>query len=128
VSRPVTHGTGLAVELAGVVAGLLGGLAAVALMSVHRSPETGRPVSRAGAPYAILWIVIVGARTAFSYGAAHWFSADLVAWAVAHQVSTAAITDGLIFMALAMLIVRTLDLGVRASHLPAAPALAAQHG
>jgi hypothetical protein len=128
VSRPVTHGTGLAVELAGVVAGLLGGLAAVALMSVHRSPETGRPVSRAGAPYAILWIVIVGARTAFSYGAAHWFSADLVAWAVAHQVSTAAITDGLIFMALAMLIVRTLGLGVRASHLPAAPALAAQHG
>jgi len=98
------------------------------LMSVYRSPETGRPVSRAGAPYAILWIVIVGARTAFSYGAAHWFSADLVAWAVAHQVSAAAITDGLIFMALAMLIVRTLGLGVRASHLPAAPALAAQHG
>jgi hypothetical protein len=31
-------------------------------------------------------------------------------------------------MALAMLIVRTLGLGVRASHLPATPALAAQHG
>ena len=128
VSQPVTHGTGLAVELAGVAAGLLGGLIAVALMSVYRSPETGRPVSRAGAPYAILWIVIVGARTAFSYGAAHWFSSDLVVWAVAHQVSAAAITDGLIFMALAMLIVRTIGLGVRASRLPAAPALAAQHG
>ena len=71
VSRPVTHGAGLAVELAGVVAGLLGGLAAAALMGVYRSPETGRPVSRAGAPYAILWIVVIGARTAFSYGAAH---------------------------------------------------------
>jgi hypothetical protein len=127
VSQPVTDGTGLAVELAGVVAGLLGGLIAVALMGVYRSPETGRPVSRAGAPYAILWIVIVGARTAFSYGAAHWFSSDLVVWAVAHQVSAAAITDGLIFMALAMLIVRTIGLGVRASRLPAAPALAAQH-
>ena len=49
VSRPVTHGAGLAVELAGVVAGLLGGLAAAALMGVYRSPETGRAVSRAGA-------------------------------------------------------------------------------
>ena len=128
VSRPVTHGAGLAVELAGVVAGLLGGLAAAALMGVYRSPETGRPVSRAGAPYAILWIVVIGARTAFSYGAAHWFTSDLVAWAVVHQVSAAAITDGLIFMAVVMLIVRTLGLGVRASRLPTAPALAAQHG
>ena len=128
VSRPVTHGAGLAVELAGVVAGLLGGLAAAALMGVYRSPETGRPVSRAGAPYAILWIVVIGARAAFSYGAAHWFTGDLVAWAVVHQVSAAAITDGLIFMALAMVIVRTLALGVRAARLPAAPALAVQHG
>jgi len=32
VSRPVTHGTGLVVEVAGAVVGLLGGLAAAALM------------------------------------------------------------------------------------------------
>jgi len=126
--RPVTHGAGLAVELAGVVAGLLAGLATAALMDVYRSPDTGRPVSRAGAPYAILWIVIIGARAAFSYGAAHWFTADLVAWAFAYQVSATAIVDGLIFMALAMLIVRTLGLSVRASRLPATPALAAQCG
>ena len=133
VGRPVTYGAGLAVELAGVVAGLLAGLATAALMDVYRSPDTGRPVSRAGAPYAILWIVIIGARAAFSYGAAsygaaHWFTADLVAWAVAHQVSATAIVDGLIFMALAMLIVRTLGLSARASRLPATPALAAQRG
>ena len=59
VARPVTHGTGLAVEIAGIVAGLLGGLAATALMGVYRSPETGKPVSRAGVPYAILWTVII---------------------------------------------------------------------
>ena len=128
VSRPVTHGAGLAVEIAGVTAGLLGGLAAVALMGVYRSPDTGRPVSQAGALYAILWIVVIGARAAFSYGAGHWFTADLVAWAVAHQVSATAITDGLIFMALAMVIVRTFGLGVRASRLPATPALVAQQG
>ena len=55
IQNPVTHGTGLTVEIAGTVAGLLVGLAAAALMSVYRSPQTGRPVSRAGAPYAILW-------------------------------------------------------------------------
>ena len=125
IYQPVTHGTGLVVEIAGVLAGLLGGLAAVALMGVYRSPESGKPVSSAGVPYAILWIVIIGARAAFSYGAAHWFKASLASWAIANQVTAAAITDGLIFMALAMVLVRTAGLGIRASHLPA-PALAAQ--
>ena len=119
------RGSGLVVEIAGVIAGLLGGLAAVALMGVYRSPETGKPVSSAGAPYAILWIVIIGARAAFSSGSEHWFKASLASWAIANQVTAAAITDGLIFMALAMVLVRTAGLGIRASHLPA-PALAAQ--
>ena len=118
VSRPVTHGTGLVVEIAGVVAGLLGGLAAAALMGVYRSPETGQPVSRAAAPYAIFWIVIIGARGAFSYGAGHWFEAPLVSWAIANHVTLAAITDGLIIMAVVMVLVRTVGLAVRASRLP----------
>ena len=119
VSRPVTHGSGLAVEIAGCVTGLLGGLAAAALMRVYRSPETGKPVSRAAVPYAIFWIVIVGARAAFSYGAAHWFTASIVTWAVANKVTEAAITDGLIFMAIVMVLARTVALGARASRLPA---------
>ena len=119
IKNPATHGNGLTVEIAGTVAGLLVGLAAAALMGVYRSPETGRPVSRAGAPYAALWIVIVGARAAFSYGAEHWFAGPLVSWAVANQVSVAAITDGLIFMAVAMVLVRTAGLAARASRLPA---------
>jgi len=127
VDRPVTHGTGLVVEIAGIVAGVLGGLAAAALMGVYRSPDTGRPVSRAGAPYAIFWTVVVGARAAFSYGAAHWFTDQIVSWAIANQVSEAAITDGLIFMAIAMILVRTAGLATRASRLPA-PALAMQNG
>jgi membrane protease YdiL (CAAX protease family) len=123
IQNPVTHGTGLTVEIAGTVAGVLVGLAAAALMGVYRSPETGRPVSRAGAPYAILWTVVVAARAAFSYGSVHWFAHPVVSWAIANQVSVAAITDGLIFMAVAMVLVRTLGLRVRASRLPApAPA------
>jgi hypothetical protein len=118
----VTHGTGLAVEVAGVVAGMLGGLAALTLMKVGRSPRTGKPVSRATWPYALLWTLVIGARAAFSYGALHWFPAQIDQWGVAHQVTGAAITDGLIFMAVAMLLTRTFGLGIRAGALPHATA------
>jgi hypothetical protein len=118
VARPVTHGTGLALEIIGIVAGLLGGLAAAALMHVHRHPTTGAPLSRAGTGYAALWVVIIGARAAFSYGSLHWFSRQLVSWGIAHQVTVAALTDGLIFMAIVMVIARSLALGVRAARLP----------
>lgn len=125
LQAPVTRGSGLAVEIAGLAAGLLGGLAAAALMRVYRSPATGRPVSAAGWPYAAFWAVVVGARAAFSYGAAHWFTTPLVAWCVAHQVSEAAIVDGLIFMAIMMVLVRTAGLRVRVSR-HAAPVAAGQ--
>jgi hypothetical protein len=118
MQAPDTRGNGLAVEIAGVAAGLLGGLIAAALMRVYRSPATGKPVSQAGWPYTAFWAIVVGARVAFSYGAAHWFTGPLVAWCIAHQVSQAAITDGLIFMAIAMIIVRTGGLAVRAARLP----------
>jgi hypothetical protein len=122
MKNPATSGSGLAVEIAGIVAGVLGGLAAAALMRVYRSPATGKPVSSAGWPYALLWTVVIAARAAFSYGAAHWFSSSIVAWATANKVSEAAIVDGLIFMAIAMVIVRTGGLAARASRLPG-PAL-----
>ena len=122
LKRPVTHGNGLLVELAGLAAGVLCGLVITALMRVYRSPRTGKPVSAAGFPYAIVWTLIVGARAAFSYGALNWFPAQLAQWAVTHQVTGAAITDGLIFMAIAMVLVRTLGLYTRATRLPATPA------
>ena len=125
VSRPATSGTSLVVEIAGAAAGLLGGLAAAALMRVYRNPRTGQPASSAGWAYAAFWTLVVGARAAFSYGAAHWFTGPIVAWCIANQVSQAAITDGLVFMAIAMIIVRTAGLRVRAARLPR-PATTAQ--
>jgi hypothetical protein len=115
--QPAGSGPGLAVEMAGVAAGVLVGVAAALLMQVYRSPETGKPVSRAGLPYALLWIIIIGARAVLSYGAAHWFTAQIVSWATANHVSEAAITDGLIFMAIVMVLVRTGGLALRASRL-----------
>jgi hypothetical protein len=117
IDSPVTHGNGLLVELAGLAAGLLCGVVVAALMRVYRSPKTGQPVSAAGFPYAFVWIVVVGARAAFSFGATNWFPAQLDQWCLAHQVSSAAITDGLIFMALTMVLVRTASLGTRARRL-----------
>ena len=125
LDRPVTHGNGLLVELAGIAAGLLGGLVVTALMRVYRSPMTGKPVSAAGLPYAMVWVLVVAARAAFSIGAIHWFPVQLGQWSAAHQVTAAAITDGLIFMAITMVLVRTAGLAARATRLPRAP-LAAQ--
>jgi hypothetical protein len=130
-----THGTGLYLELAGTAAGIppgtgvpgpgagpaagiLLGLMATGLMKVYRSPKTGRPVSRADFGYAMLWIIIIGARSAFSYGSAHWFGPQLGTWMVAHHVVSGAITDTLLLMALGMLLTRTLGLAIRACALP----------
>src|ERR1022692_1177702 len=53
-----THGTGLALEITGGVAGVLLGLTAASLISIRRQPQTGRLVTRAGAAYAALWIAV----------------------------------------------------------------------
>jgi len=113
IEKVATHGGGLAVELAGVAAGVACGLVALALMRVYRSPKTGKPASSAAAGYALLWIVVIGARALFSYGAHHWFSNQLGSWLVSNSIPATAITDGLIFMAAAMVVTRTLGLGIR---------------
>jgi hypothetical protein len=120
-----THGTGLALEVGGGVAGVLLGLTAASLMNVRREPRTGRVVTRAGAPYAAVWIAVVAARSCFSIGAVHWFNHSLATWMVNHQVTGAAITDSLVIMAVAMTLARTVSLAVRANemrhHAPLAP-------
>jgi hypothetical protein len=113
-----THGGGLTVELAGVAAGLIGGALALCLMKVYRSEKTGRPVSAAGGGYALLWIVVIGARALFSYGANHWFENQLGSWLTVHSIPSAAITDGLIFMAVAMVLTRAIGLRMRARSVP----------
>src|SRR5258708_27803712 len=75
-----TYGTGLYLELAGTAAGILLGLMATGLMQVYRNPRTGRPVSRADFGYAILWITIISAPTAFSFGCAHWLGPQSGPW------------------------------------------------
>jgi len=119
VKSPNGHGMNLTLEIGGVVVGILAGLAAVSLMGVYRSPSTGKPVSRAGIGYAVLWTLVIGARAVFSYGSTYWWSNQLVHWAIENQVTLEGLTDGLVFMAITMLVTRTLGLWMRASRLPA---------
>jgi hypothetical protein len=108
-----TSGAGLALELAGAGVGALLGVLAASLMHVERDPASGTAVTRAGAGYALIWIVVAGARLAFIYGSNHWFSGSLDSWMHANQITVAALTDALILMALAMTVARTLSLATR---------------
>ncbi len=119
VEKVTTHGAGLALEVALTAAGIVLCVVATALMTVYRSPKSGKPVSRAGAGYAAVWVVIIGARAAFSYGSFHWFSPQLGHWMISNGVTASAITDALVFMAVAMVLTRCVVLAVRARRLPA---------
>jgi hypothetical protein len=116
----VTHGNGLNLELALAAAGMVLGLIATRFMTVYRSPDTHQPVNRAGTAYAVLWTVVIGARAAFTYGSSHWFGPQLDHWMVRNTVTGNAITDGLIFMAVTMILTRTLAMARHARHLPTA--------
>jgi hypothetical protein len=118
-----TSGTGLTLELILTAAGLAVGMTTAALMRVSRSPKTGRPVTRAGFPYALEWTIVIAARAGFSFGSVHWFGPSLNRWMLHHHVTSAAITDALIFMALAMLLTRVITMGIRAAGLRPASAL-----
>jgi hypothetical protein len=113
IDHPATTGRGLALEVALAGAGIILGLVlSGGLMQLDRDDITGQPVSRAGAAYGLAWTAIIGARLAFSYGSQHWFSSQVGHWLITNQISVDALTDSLIFMAVAMTLTRTVRLGV----------------
>jgi hypothetical protein len=119
LSSVPTSGPNLALEAAGVVAGVLLGLAAHLFMPVSYGPVKSRKgvrdraVSRAGFGYAAFWAVIFAGRLLFIYGSEHWFSRSLGQFLLAHQLTVTGLTDSLVFMAIAMALARSALLAAR---------------
>jgi len=100
-------------ELAGLAAGLLCGLASVALIKVRRDPGNGRLVTIAGWPYAAVWTLALVLRLGFAYGSAHWFTGSIASFSTAHHVSPATYGTAFIVMLLAMVVIRTIGVILR---------------
>jgi hypothetical protein len=105
-----TAGHDVALEAAGVGAGLALGVLAGALVRVERAErdEQGqRLVMRAGAAYAALWVAVIGGRMLFAYGADHWFALAIGRFSVTHQITGAdAWTAAFIMLSLTMVLAR----------------------
>jgi hypothetical protein len=118
ILSPATSGSGAVLEVSLAALGvLLGVTAAGGLMQVSFDASKRCVASTAGVAYGAFWIAVIGTRLAFTYGANHWYTSQLAHWMHANGISTAALTDALIFMAIAMTIARTLRLAGARAHL-----------
>ena len=104
------------IELAGLGAGLLFGLASVALVKVEKDPRSGRAVTKAGLPYAAVWTVALAARMAFAYGSTHWFHAALAQFSITNHINPATYGTFFVLMVLTMISIRTISVIARAQH------------
>jgi hypothetical protein len=111
----VTGGNGAVLEIAASAVGIVIGVGAAALMRVEYDSANRRSYSRAGLPYALLWVSVAAGRLFFAYGSQHMFGPQLGRFMHTHLISVEALTAALILMAVAMVVTRTAALWFRAT-------------
>lgn len=110
-----TVGGDLDFEVSLTVAGALCGILAAGLMNVERDEQTGLIVTEAGLTYAALWAIVFGGRLAFAWAAQNVWSQQVAQFSIQHQITgSAAWTAAFVFMALSMVLARTMVVGLRA--------------
>lgn len=113
-----TVGHDLELELAGLTTGVLLGVVAALLVHVRRVGD--RVVTSAGAGFAALWVLVIGGRMLFAYGAKHWYGRAIGEFSRAYQITgTGVWTAAFVLMALAMVVSRVLVTGTQAARLGA---------
>jgi len=113
----------LACVLAGAVMGAVGGLA-----TRLRLGAGGRPLGRAGALAASMWVGGVGARLAFAVAAGNGAGPAIARFSIAHHITgSAAWVAALVMMALADVLTRLVVIYLRGHRLSASSAPAVAH-
>ncbi len=100
------------IVLGGLVGVVLGALAG-SIPRIWRESD-GVVSARAGVGFAALWIIVIGGRIAFAYGATYVFPGAVASWSRAHQISGSdAFTAMFVVMALAMVATMTVVISAR---------------
>jgi hypothetical protein len=109
-----TAGHDVGFAAVGAAAGLVLGVIAGLLVRTWR--EDGRVMTGASTAYAALWIVVIGGRIAFAYGADHVFAPEVARFSRTHQITGSdAWTTMFVLMALSMIAARIIVTLVRAA-------------
>ena len=112
-------GSDIALDLLGVSAGAVMG-AVGGLATRLRLGADGRPLGRAGALAAGMWIAGVGARMVFYFAATHGAGPAIAAFSIAHRITgPGAWTAALVMMALADVLTRLAVVWIRGRRLTA---------
>jgi len=112
-----TSGNDLALVLIGSAAGLtLGTLCG--LYTLVYPDRDGIPFAKATGVAAVLWVIGVGSRIAFSLYAQHGGGSTIAHFSIAHSPSPDAWVAGFVLMAILEAVSRTMVLLVRARRLP----------
>jgi hypothetical protein len=107
-----TAGNDLALVAALAVAGLGLGTSSALLTSLEPGRD-GIPMARAGLLAATLWVLGIGARMAFSLYAQHGGAGVIGRFSISHHLTPQAWVSGLVLMAFAEVVSRTIVLWTR---------------